>query len=190
MYAAASASAEVLADVALCPWESVKVRIQTSPNFARGLADGLPKFVSLEGKAGLFKILGPLWARQVPYTIMKFTSFERTVEYIYKSILQHDKSHYNKLQQLGVSFVAGYIAGVFCATVSHPADVIVSKLNKNPEKGVVTIMKELGFMGMWSGLGVRIVMVGTLTAFQWFIYDTFKVATGLPTTGGSSQQKQ
>jgi solute carrier family 25 phosphate transporter 3 len=29
LYLSASASAEVLADIALCPWEAVKVRIQT-----------------------------------------------------------------------------------------------------------------------------------------------------------------
>jgi solute carrier family 25 phosphate transporter 3 len=34
---AASASAEVIADVGLCPFEAVKVRIQTNPQFARGL---------------------------------------------------------------------------------------------------------------------------------------------------------
>ncbi len=27
-------------------------------------------------------------------------------------------------------------------------------------------------------------MIGTLTAFQWLIYDSFKVGLGLPTTGG------
>ena len=31
-----------------------------------------------------------------------------------------------------VTFAAGYIAGVFCAIVSHPADNIVSVINKNP----------------------------------------------------------
>ena len=34
---AAAASAELLADVALCPLEAVKVRVQTEPTFARGL---------------------------------------------------------------------------------------------------------------------------------------------------------
>lgn len=31
--------------------------------------------------------------------------------------------------------------------------------------------------GMWKGLGPRIVMIGTLTALQWFIYDAVKVIT-------------
>ena len=35
-------------------------------------------------------------------------------------------------EQLMVTFAAGYIAGVFCAIVSHPADNIVSVINKNP----------------------------------------------------------
>lgn len=46
------------------------------------------------------------------------------------------------------------------------------------------IYKNIGFSGLWNGLGVRIGMIGTLTAFQWLIYDTFKVYMGLPTTGG------
>lgn len=52
IYLAGSASAEVIADVALCPFEAVKVRVQTQPGFARGLGDGLPKFVKSEGALG------------------------------------------------------------------------------------------------------------------------------------------
>lgn len=36
----------------------------------------------------------------------------------------------SKGEQLVVTFAAGYIAGVFCAIVSHPADTVVSKLNQ------------------------------------------------------------
>jgi solute carrier family 25 phosphate transporter 3 len=35
--------------------------------------------------------------------------------------------------------------------------------------------KALGFKGLWGGLGPRIIMIGTLTALQWFIYDFVKV---------------
>lgn len=182
LYAAASASAEVVADIALCPWEAVKVRVQTSEGWAKGVADGLPKFIKEEGFGGLYKGLVPLWSRQVPYTIMKFTAFEKVVTAIYAQ-LSKPKEQYNKLEQLGVSFLAGYIAGVFCAIVSHPADVVVSKLNKSAGGSFVSVAKELGFAGMWTGLVPRIFMIGTLTALQWLIYDTFKVYTGLPTTG-------
>lgn len=46
--------------------------MQTVPGFARGLGDGLPKFVAQEGVAGLWKGVVPLWGRQIPYTMMKF----------------------------------------------------------------------------------------------------------------------
>lgn len=36
--------------------------------------------------------------------------------------------------------------------------------------------KKLGMAGLWKGLMPRIVMIGTLTALQWFIYDAFKVS--------------
>lgn len=46
------ASAQVFADVALCPFEAVKVRVQTQPSFASGLAVGFPKFYANEGFYG------------------------------------------------------------------------------------------------------------------------------------------
>lgn len=47
-----SASAQVFADVALSPFEAVKIRVQTQPSFAKGLVDGFPKLYATEGLAG------------------------------------------------------------------------------------------------------------------------------------------
>lgn len=63
--------------------------------------------------------------------MVKFATFEKAVEAIYKHALSKPKNEYNKAQQLGVSFAGGYFAGVFCAVVSHPADTVVSQLNKS-----------------------------------------------------------
>lgn len=51
-----------------------------------------------------------------------------------------------------VTFAAGYIAGVFCAIVSHPADTVVSKLNQNKGASALDVAKKLGFVGMYSTL--------------------------------------
>lgn len=129
IYLGASASAEFLADIALCPFEAIKVRMQTTlPPFASSLREGWSKVVQKEGYSGLYKGIAPLWGRQIPYTMVKFATFETTVAYIYKT-LGRPKESYNKLQQTGVSFLGGYIAGIGCAVISHPADVMVSKLN-------------------------------------------------------------
>ena len=134
VYLGASASAEFLADIALCPLEAIKVRMQTTlPPYAHSLREGWTKVVAKEGYGGLYKGLYPLWARQIPYTMVKFATFEKTVEYIYKR-LGKPKEAYSKLQQTGVSFLGGYIAGIGCAVISHPADVMVSKLNADRQR--------------------------------------------------------
>ncbi|KAG6401850.1 hypothetical protein SASPL_138718 [Salvia splendens] len=186
IFLAGSASAEVIADIALCPFEAVKVRVQTQPGFANGLSDGLPKFIRAEGASGLYKGLVPLWGRQIPYTMMKFSTFENIVEAIYKNAIPLPKDQCSKKLQLGVSFAGGYIAGVLCAIVSHPADNLVSFLNNAKGATVGDAVNKLGIMGLCTrGLPLRIVMIGTLTGAQWGIYDAFKVFVGLPTTGGS-----
>ncbi|XP_051119123.1 mitochondrial phosphate carrier protein 2, mitochondrial-like [Andrographis paniculata] len=187
IYLAGSASAEVIADVALCPFEAVKVRVQTQPEFARSLADGLPKIVRAQGVSGLFRGVVPLWGRQIPYTMMKFATFENIVEAMYKHVIPTRKEECSKGVQLGVSFAGGYIAGVFCAVVSHPADNLVSFFNNAAGATVADAVKKLGIWGLCTrGLPLRIVMVGTLTGAQWGIYDSSKVFFGLPTTGGGS----
>ncbi|VDM03468.1 unnamed protein product [Schistocephalus solidus] len=180
VYLAASASAEFLADIMLCPMEAAKVRIQTMPGFATTLREAMPKMIAAEGMGGFYKGIVPLWCRQIPYTMMKFACFERTVEALYKYVVPKPRSQCSKGEQLVVTFTAGYIAGVFCAIVSHPPDTIVSKLNKDPNARLMEVAKNLGLLGMWSGLLPRIIMIGTLTALQWFIYDGFKVVMRLP----------
>lgn len=139
----------------------------------------LPKFVAQEGVGGLFKGLTPLWARQIPYTMMKFGAFENTVQALYKYVVPKPKEECNKTEQLGVSFAAGYIAGVFCAAVSHPADLLVSQLNARKGVSAGTIIKEMGYVALFTrGLPLRIVMIGTLTGLQWGIYDGYKTYVG------------
>lgn len=180
VYLAASASAEFFADILLAPMEAAKVRIQTQPGYTNLLRVAAPKMLKEEGLGAFYKGLPPLWMRQIPYTMMKFACFERTVEALYKYVVPKPREECTKPEQLVVTFVAGYIAGVFCALVSHPADSVVSKLNQNPGSGPIAIARQLGWAGLWKGLFPRIIMIGTLTALQWFIYDTVKVVFKLP----------
>jgi len=97
---------------------------------------------------------------------------------------------------MGVVFTSGYLAGILCGAVSHPADTMVSKINKLQSSGGLfhkmsviysgdpaTNTKGIGFGGLWKGFTPRVVMIGTLTGLQWFIYGAFKAAVGLPTPG-------
>lgn len=53
VFLGASATAEFIADMALCPFEAIKVRMQTTmPPFANSLREGLRKVIAEEGYAG------------------------------------------------------------------------------------------------------------------------------------------
>lgn len=62
------------------------------------------------------------------------------------------------------------------------AEPMKSRLNFFMQKNVDVIFVVIFFVatGLWKGLGPRIIMIGTLTALQWFIYDSVKVFFRLP----------
>lgn len=190
IYCLGSASAEFFADIALCPMEMVKVKVQTAPRgtwpTAFGPALGKMSLHSADTRFPFGSVI-PLWSRQIPYTIAKFYFFEKAVSFFYSNVFTAPRESYSKQAQLGITFLSGYTAGVVCAIVSHPADSLVSQMGKaaNRGKSLGAIAAEVGFANLLTrGLATRIIMIGTLTGLQWWMYDSFKTAAGLGTSGG------
>ena len=77
-----------------------QVRIQTSPagTFPTTLREGAPKIYAAEGMNGFYKSLVPLWGRQIPYTMMKFACFERTVELLYANVVPKPRAECTKVR--------------------------------------------------------------------------------------------
>ncbi|UJR20186.1 hypothetical protein I4U23_023318 [Adineta vaga] len=185
-----AAAAEFCGCLALCPMEMVKVKVQTSTpgTFPTAL---IPATIAMNTNRSVTRFpygsIVPLWSRQIPYTVTKFYFFEKTVQMFYTHVFTEPKSSYSKTTQLGITFAAGYLAGIICAIVSHPGDSIVSLMAKPEYKGksVKEISRDFGTWNLCTkGLGPRIIMIGTIAALQWWIYDTFKTAMGMGTTGG------
>ena len=85
-----------------------------------------------------------------------------------------------------VSISSGVIAGVAAAIISHPADTLLSKVNKKGAGGTGSVLTrlgriagEIGFVKLATvGLAPRCVMIGTLTAGQFLLFDMVMDATG------------
>lgn len=123
----------------------------------------------------------------VPYTMIKFVGFYVTVEWVYEfldSKFGLKKSEMPVSQQLMVTFASGYWAGIFCAIATQPMDNLVSMkgIAANKEKSFGTLAKEMGIKDLFTkGLSTRIIMIGTLTGLQWYIYGQYKSLVGLGT---------
>ncbi|KAI7731573.1 hypothetical protein M8C21_016062 [Ambrosia artemisiifolia] len=179
-----SATAEVIANVALCPFEAIKVRVQAQPRFAKGLGDGFPKLYASEGLRGFYKGLIPLWGRNLPFSMIMFSTFEHSVDFLYRKALRRKKEDCSITQQLGVTCLAGYAAGSTGSIISNPADNIVASLNNNKTSSLKMVVKKIGLRNLFTrSLPIRIMLVGPVVTLQWLLFDTIKVLSGLPTSG-------
>eukprot|EP00029_Vermamoeba_vermiformis_P004098 TRINITY_DN14630_c0_g1_i1.p1 TRINITY_DN14630_c0_g1~~TRINITY_DN14630_c0_g1_i1.p1 ORF type:complete len:335 (-),score=33.06 TRINITY_DN14630_c0_g1_i1:46-1050(-) len=202
VYMSSSAAAEVIASISLCPWEAIRIRMVSQPDLFKNLnaISGTKMVYKQEGLAGLYKGLGPLCFKQLPYTITQLTVFSYIVDHFYGSVLplvssKKSKDDLTSHQQLGVSTSVGFVAGFISAITSHPADTVLSIINAKA-KGVKSelaarmpnsvggILRTLGWKGVWLGLGTRCMMVGSLSAVMFLVYDSVKVFCGLPTSSG------
>ncbi|XP_002532479.2 mitochondrial phosphate carrier protein 1, mitochondrial [Ricinus communis] len=179
-----SASAEIFANLGLCPFEAIKVRVQAQPHFAKGLLDGFPRLYASEGFLGFYRGLVPLLARSLPFSIVMFSTFEHSADFLYRTVIQRRKEDCSKSQQLGVTCLAGYAAGSVGSFVSNPADNIVSCLYNRKADSLLLAIKKIGFSNLLTrSLPIRIMLVGPAVTLQWLFYDTIKVFSGLPASG-------
>merc|ERR1711865_947406 len=126
----------------------------------------------------------PILFKQIPYTMAKFAVQGAAAESIYGML--PDKKTLGTGTKMGVSVTSGVVAGVVAAIISHPADTLLSKINKKGaggEGGMVTrlgkIAAETGLVNLCTiGLGPRCIMIGTLTAGQFGIFDIVLSAVG------------
>ncbi|KAJ1568758.1 hypothetical protein HK096_005416 [Nowakowskiella sp. JEL0078] len=146
----------------------------------------MPKIASQEGiLRGFYSGFGPILFKQVPYTMAKFAVQGWAAEQLY-AISGKTPQQTSDLGNLSVNLGSGVIAGVAAAVISHPADTLLSMVNKKGAGGegsitsrLFNLAKQVGIKNlMLTGLGPRCVMIGVLTAGQFAIFDSVLAATG------------
>lgn len=185
IYLASAAAAEFIADLFLCPLEAVRIRSVSDPEYCTGLVDGAVKMAKQEGIGGFYAGLLPILGKQIPYTMAKFAVQGDVADRIYLS-MGKTPADLDNSTNIGISLTSGVAAGVAAAIISHPADTLLSKVNKAGAGGdgpmltrLANIAKEIGFVKLATvGLLPRCVMIGTLTAGQFGIFDTVMNALG------------
>lgn len=184
VYLGASAAAEFFADIALCPLEATRIRLVSQPTFASGLLSGFSRILREEGILAFYAGFGPILFKQVPYNMAKFSTMEVVLEQALR-FAGKTKAQLNQTEATAFNLGSGLIAGFAAATISQPADTLLSKINKTKAAPgetttgrLIKMSKDLGPVGLFTGLGTRLVMVGTLTALQFAIYGSIKSALG------------
>merc|ERR1711937_923426 len=186
IYLGASAVAEFIADIFLCPLEATRIRQVSDEAMSKlSMPAAFATILKQDGLlGGFYSGFVPILFKQIPYTMAKFAVQGAAAEAIYGTL--PDRSTLGKGTKMGVSIASGVIAGVSAAIISHPADTLLSKINKAGAGGEGTmfvrlgrIASEIGFVKLATvGLGARCVMIGTLTAGQFLIFDSLMPIMG------------
>ncbi|TVY79729.1 Mitochondrial phosphate carrier protein [Fusarium oxysporum f. sp. cubense] len=182
VYLGSAAAAEFLGDIALCPFESVRIRLVSQPSYATDSISALAKLAREEGISGLYSGLSPILLKQIPYTMATFLVYEKAIQTAYSVV---DKKELSSMGVTGINLGAGLVAGLAAAVVSQPADTMLSRINKekagrdeSTTRRLFRIASELGLRGAYTGMQARAVMVSGMTAVQFGIYGDIKKLFG------------
>jgi solute carrier family 25 (mitochondrial phosphate transporter), member 3 len=181
----AGALASVIASLGLTPLEAARIRVVSDPGRYKPLGlTGTLQVISAEG--ALYAGLPSLLIRQIMFGSVKFLAFERACEVIYSTAPSLRDATWTAL---GVSLVAGGLAGTLSSIVSQPADSIltyVAQDTKGRAAGSVSVLSSAramietgGFRALFQGLGSRCVWAGSIIAGQFLLYDVFRTFFGV-----------
>ncbi|GAO13702.1 uncharacterized protein UV8b_01661 [Ustilaginoidea virens] len=188
IYLGASATAELLADIFLCPLEATRIRLVSQRGYAAGLASGFTKMARQEGLAGFYSGFVPLLFKQVPFAVGQFSAHEAVNEMLYRAMGPERKAKLSSLESTGVELTSGLAAGAAAAVLSHPADTLLSAINKgagdknqSATSRMFQLAAEFGPRRLLlTGLGPRLVMTCALVSGQFVLYAKCKELTGAP----------
>src|SRR5690348_6298883 len=121
----------------------------------------MPKILAKDGLIkGFYSGFGPILFKQIPYTMAKFAVQGWAAEQIYQ-VINRTPNQLSETANVGVSLGSGVIAGVAAAVISHPADTLLSLVNKEGAGGngsiasrLLNLARETGFKKLClNGLG-------------------------------------
>merc|ERR1719229_1262638 len=102
----ASAMAEFIADIFLCPYEATRIRLVSNPDYAPGMMSCAKKMTSEMGFVPAFYSgFVPILFKQIPYTMAKFAVQGAAAESIYNSMGKTPKD-LSKGGNIGVSLAS------------------------------------------------------------------------------------
>ncbi|OWJ99211.1 hypothetical protein Celaphus_00010172 [Cervus elaphus hippelaphus] len=132
--------------------------MQVDPQKYKGIFNGFSVTLKEDDFRGLAKGWAPTFIGYSLQGLCKFGFYE-VFKVLYSNMLGEENAY---LWHTSLYLVASACAEFFVDIALAPMEA-------------AKVLKRLGFRGIWKGLFACIILIGTLTALQWFIYDSVKV---------------
>ncbi|KAH7624542.1 hypothetical protein Ndes2526B_g00743 [Nannochloris sp. 'desiccata'] len=174
--AAAGATATIVNDGCMTPWDVIKQRMQVSHSPFRSLGHCIAETWRQGGLSAFYKSYWTTLMMNIPYTAIHFATYESSKTYFGNG---YDET-------LGMQLGAGGIAGGLAAAATTPMDVVKTRLQleglgsatkyNTISMGPIMrrILNEEGVSGLLRGWQPRVLFHVPSAAICWGIYETCK----------------
>jgi solute carrier family 25 (mitochondrial phosphate transporter), member 3 len=151
------------------------------PGYAPSILGVLDRLVEEEGIGTLFAAVPVFLAKEIPFAIAKFTTFDFATAWMYN---QFPAAQEDLQLSLLVSLLGGVCGGIMAAIVSNPADATISEMkraksNMGPVEAAQLVVSKGGYAGLFRGLPLRFIFYSLMVSFQFLIYDAVRFALGI-----------
>lgn len=165
----------------LCPFESVRIRSVSQPDFGSNLFEVTSRMVEEEGLTSLWGAVPPMLFKEIPFSAAKFLIFSLVSGLFYD---QFPAAQEDIKLSLGVSLASGMVGGLVAAIVSNPADATISEMKKSktkvgPVEAVKSMIERGGYANMFRGLPVRMAFYPIIVSMQFFAFDAIRLNLGI-----------
>jgi len=173
---AVGAVARCIAGVAMIPVTVVKTRFESGVFKYDGVIDAIVKIYKTEGVKGLSAGLIPTLVRDAPFSGVYLMFYEQFKSHTPEALLANSPN--------SAHFLCGVGAGVAASALTHPADVVKTKMQVCAGKSSVTetalmVYSTSGAMGFWRGIAPRLLRRTMMAALAWTVYENVMRNAGL-----------
>nr|KAF7438054.1 hypothetical protein H0235_000445 [Vespula pensylvanica] len=163
----------------LIPITVVKTRFESGVYKYNSVAEALRLIYSQEGIKGLSSGLVPTLLRDAPYSGLYLLFYTQLKQVAAHTELVHQNA------SVPVHFSCGVLAGIFAAIVTHPPDVIKTKMQLYPNEfktiysATYIVYKKYGILGYFKGIVPRMLRRTLMTTMAWTVYEQITRSIGL-----------
>jgi len=183
-------TARSFAATVMIPITVIKTRFESGQfNYTR-MSSALMQIYKNEGIRGLSCGLLPTIVRDAPYSglyLMFYTQLKQNIVPTCRNVLclGNNFEEGKKVIQAATHFSCGMMAGFLASLVTHPADVVKTRMQIQPEvyRSILhasrKILADAGPRGFLIGFAPRMLRRALMSAFAWTIYEEIMRKIGL-----------
>ncbi|XP_062508159.1 mitochondrial glycine transporter-like [Corticium candelabrum] len=169
-----AAVARFCACVALHPFTVIKTQLESGLFKYSGMLQAIKEISRVGGLKGLYRGLGATVARDVPFSSCYFM--------FYNMMKQSELfESYFVVPPSAAHFLSGIVAGTLASLITHPPDVIKTRLQAEPQQyrhavhAFVDIVQTESPRTFFSGILPRLIRRTLVAAISWTVYERLSV---------------